>query len=309
MILTPVTYGSKIFMKWLIPIPFVLGGVLLSGCVGPQEMTLIEREQKRLRRDNAIIRRENSALRSGLDGVRSRLADTQATLQEMQRDQSALGEKVSALRYQIDRQMGQSVREGGQRIKDLGVRVARIDDELKAQGTLLKAREKELKVLHEAVLRATQGKSGTKALGGIAFGTQPAEGKPVLSGAREDEQVDYDQAWRLMERNDYRGAIARFKKFLKSHSRSELADNAQYWIGESYYALKQFDQAILEFDTVRRKYPKGDKVPAALLKLGFSFAELGDKVDARLILQELIVRYPESREAVKAKEMVKALES
>ena len=296
-------------MKWLISIPFVLGGVLLSGCVGPQEMTLIEREQKKLRKYYAEIRRDNSTLRNGLDGVRSRLADTQATLQEMERDQSALGEKVSAILYQIDRQMGQSVREGGQRIKNLSERVARIDDELKAQGTLLKAREKELKILHEAVLRATQGKSGTKTLGRIALGTQPAEGKPVLSGAREDERADYDQAWKLMERRDYRGAIARFKRFLKKHSRSELADNAQYWIGESYYALKQFDQAILEFDTVRRKYPKGDKVPAALLKLGFSFAELGDKVDARLIFQDLIDMYPESQEAVKAKEKVKALES
>jgi tol-pal system protein YbgF len=272
-------------------------------------MTLIEREQKRLRRDNAIIRRENSALRSGLDGVRSRLADTQATLQEMQRDLSALGEKVNEVRYQIDRQVGQSVREGGQRIKDLGVRVVRIDEELKAQGTLLKAREKELKVLHEAVLRATQGKGGTKALGGIALGTKPEQGVPVISVIQENERVDYNKAWKLIETKDYRGAIEGFKRFLKKHSRSELADNAQYWIGESYYALKQFDQAILEFDTVRRKYPRGDKVPAALLKQGFSFAELGDKVDARLILQELIARYPESQEAVNAKEKVKALES
>ncbi len=50
-------------------------------------------------------------------------------------------------------------------------------------------------------------------------------------------------------------------------------------------------------------------MPAALLKQGFAFAELGDKVDARLILQELIARYPQSKEAVKAEEKVKALES
>ena len=50
-------------------------------------------------------------------------------------------------------------------------------------------------------------------------------------------------------------------------------------------------------------------MPAALLKQGFAFAELGDKVDARLILQELIARYPEAPEATKAKEKVKALES
>jgi len=50
-------------------------------------------------------------------------------------------------------------------------------------------------------------------------------------------------------------------------------------------------------------------VPAALLKLGFAFAELGDKVDARLILQELIDRYPQSEEVQKAKQKLKTLES
>jgi TolA-binding protein len=73
--------------------------------------------------------------------------------------------------------------------------------------------------------------------------------------------------------------------------------------------LKEFDQAILEFDAVRRKYPDGDKVAAALLKQGFAFAELGDRVDARLILQELVDRYPKSEEAVKAKQKLKALGS
>ncbi|MFQ5538970.1 MAG: tol-pal system protein YbgF [Candidatus Binatia bacterium] len=296
-------------MKRLNLIPFVLSGVFFSGCVGPQELTLVEREQQRLRIENATVREENTALRSGLDGVRSRLADTQATLQEMQRDLSAFGEKIREIQHQVNRQMGLSAREGGQRIKDLSAQIARIDDELKAQGALLQAREKEFKVLHEAVLRVTQGRANTAATGGVALGTKPEQVKPVLSGERDDERRDYDRAWKLIERKDYRGAIARFKRFLKKHSKSEYADNAQYWIGESYYAIRQFDQAILEFDAVRRKYPNGDKVPAALLKQGFAFAELGDKVDARLILQELIVRYPDSKEAVKAKEKVKSLES
>ncbi len=296
-------------MKRFNLIPFVLSGVFFSGCVGPQELTLVEREQQRLRRESATTRDESNTLRSGLDGVRSRLADTQATLQEMQRDLSAFGEKVREIQHQMNRQMGLSAREGGQRMQGLVSQIARIEDELKAQGTLLQAREKEFKVLHEAVLRATQGKSGALPSGGVALGVKPDKVEPVLSRERESERGDYDQAWRLIERKDYRGAIARLKKFLKKHSKSEYADNAQYWIGESYYAIRQFDQAILEFDAVRRKYPKGDKVPAALLKQGFAFAELGDKVDARLILQELIVRYPDSQEAVKAKEKVKALES
>jgi tol-pal system protein YbgF len=96
---------------------------------------------------------------------------------------------------------------------------------------------------------------------------------------------------------------------LKKHPKSGLADNAQYWIGESHYGLREFDQAIVEFDAVRRRYPRGEKVPAALLKQGYAFAELGEKVNARLLLQEVAEKYPESPEAQRAKLRLKSLES
>jgi len=185
--------------------------------------------------------------------------------------------------------------------------VARMNDELRAQGTLLKAREEEFRILREAVFRATGGTPALASLG--ASGSVGKEVKPSQPGQVAAVRLAYQEAWKSLERRNYREAIARLNEFLKNHPQSEFADNAQYWIGESYYALKEFDRAILEFDVVRRKYPSGEKVPAALLKQGFAFAELGDKVDARLILQELIARYPQSKEAVKAKEKVKALES
>jgi TolA-binding protein len=60
---------------------------------------------------------------------------------------------------------------------------------------------------------------------------------------------------------------------------------------------------------VRSKYPQSDKVPAALLKQGFAFAELGEKVNARLVLQEVVEKYPQSPEAARAKQRLKAIES
>jgi len=131
----------------------------------------------------------------------------------------------------------------------------------------------------------------------------------VWAGETEAVKRDYEIAWSALDKKDYRLAIQRFRDFLKRYPKSNLADNAQYWIGESHYALREFDQAILEFDAVRRKYPQGEKVPAALLKQGYSFAELGEKVNARLILQEVIEKYPQSSEAMKAKQKLKTLES
>lgn len=277
----------------------LLVGAALSACTIPQQIDLIEREQRR-------IRTENVATRDDLEGVRSTLADNRANLQQVQTELTALREKVEELQYHINRQIGQSAREGGQRIKELEERLAKIDNEVKVQATLLRAREEELRGIRES-LSSKQGEKEPAVSGPSGSQGELAREKP--SGESEEVKRDYAEALKLLEQKDYRGSIARFKEFLKKYPKSDYADNAQYWIGEGHYALKEFDQSILEFDAVRRKFPKGDKVPAALLKMGFAFAELGDKVDARLILQELIDRYPQSEEAVKARQKVKTLES
>jgi len=291
-------YG--VYMNWISPIFIAFASMMLWACVTPQELTVVDREQQKLRFDSAQYRKE-------LDSIRTHLADTQATLQDVQGQLNALTEKQAEVRYQINRRLGNSAREGDQKVKELEILVTRMNDELRAQGTLLKAREEEFRVLREAVIRAT---GGTPAL--ASLGTKESVGTevtPSQPGPGDAVRLAYEKALRSVERKNFREAIGLLNEFLRQHPQSQFADNAQYWIGESYYALKQFDQAILEYDAVRRKYPSGGKVPAALLKQGFAFAELGDKVDARLILQELIARYPQSKEAVMAKEKVKALES
>ncbi|HEU4344308.1 MAG TPA: tol-pal system protein YbgF [Candidatus Binatia bacterium] len=270
----------------------------LWACVQPQQIELIEREQRRLRTGASGTQAEIASLRSDVDAIRSNIADTRATLQQLDRDFRAVKETIDETRYQMGRQLGQSSREGDQRVKDLEARLVKMDEALKAQENQLKAREEELKQLRESL--AAQ--SAQAAL-------PPAE--PAEAPAAESDAIkrDYGAATRALEQKDYKLAIGRFRDFLKKHPKSRLANNAQYWIGESYFALRQFDQAILEFDAVRRKYPQGEKVPAALLKQGFAFAELGEKVNARLILQEVVEKYPQSPEAARAKQRLKTLES
>lgn len=286
----------------------VAGGTLFSACEIPQQVDLIEREQRRIRVQQASLqkdlRKENTALRGDAENIRGTLADTRANLEQMQGEIGALKEKVEEVRVQVDRQLSESTRAGDQRIRDLEARLAKVDGDLKLQAALLKAREDEIRLLREtlqAVQRAKPTPSAAAPAPVTARGPRPTPSPENLG------KKGYEEGLALMERKDYRGAIARFKDFLAKHPQGEFADNAQYWIGEAYYALREFDQAILEFDAVRRKYPQGDKVPAALLKLGYAFAELGDKVDARLILRELIDRHPQSEEAQKAQQKLKTL--
>jgi tol-pal system protein YbgF len=272
-----------------------ISGCFLSACAVPQQMELIEREQRRLRAENVNVRGETGEIKTEFDRVRRSLADTRANVEELRRDVDALKGKIDEMRYALERQSGQAARDGDQKAKSLEAKLARMDEEMKAQAKLFKAQEEELRNLKDGLAAKK-----------IEAQTELAKAK---GAGEEAEKKAYEEALKLMDQKDFRTAIGRFKEFLKNNPNSELADNAQYWVGECHYALKEFDQSILEFDAVRRKYPNGDKVPAALLKQGFAFAELGDRVDARLILQELIERYPLSAEATKAKERLKTLRS
>ena len=117
----------------------------------------------------------------------------------------------------------------------------------------------------------------------------------------------YKSAKQAFVQSDFETAREEFQQLLKLYPKSPQADNAQFWLGETYYREKWFEKAILEYQKVIEKYPKGNKVPASLLKQGFAFSSLGDKANARLILTELVKKYPKSNEAKIAKQKLKRL--
>jgi len=273
--------------------------VFAIACVAPQQIDLIEREQQRLRGQNSTVQADLGSMRSDIDAMRTSLADTRANVQQLQRELTALKESIDETRYQMGQKIGQSSREGDQRVKDLEARVSQLSDTIRAQEAAAQSRENELRELRESMQSSQRGapESPTEKMSDLA------------AGESDVVRRDYGTAWRAMEIKDFPAAILRFGEFLKKHPQSSLAANAQYWIGECNYALRKFDQAIIEFDVVRRKYPEAEKVPAALLKQGFAFAELGEKLNARLVLQEVVEKFPDSAEAAKAKTRLKALES
>jgi len=266
----------------------------LGACVQPQQVDLIEREQRRLRGDTGQVQTNLETVRADVNSVRSSLADTRANLQQLQREFGVLRERIEETRHQV-------ARDGDQRVKDLEGRVAKINETLKVQEAALRSRDEELKQLRESLQPAQNAVSSAAKSEVLVLDSATGESALV--------KKDYELGWQAMEKRDYRLAISRFKEFLKKYPKSNLADNAQYWIGESHYGLREFDQAIIEFDAVRRRYPQGEKVPAALLKQGYAFAELGEKVNARLLLQEVMEKFPETPEAAKAKMRLKSLES
>ncbi|GJL65540.1 MAG: hypothetical protein NPIRA05_05110 [Nitrospirales bacterium] len=116
----------------------------------------------------------------------------------------------------------------------------------------------------------------------------------------DHEVAVYRQQYERLQAGDLLGAFQGFRQFLQEYPRSSLASNAQYWLGECYYGQRQYGQAIREFERVMSRYPTSEKVPAALLKIGYSHLGLHDKKAARSMFRQLVRTYPKSHAASKA---------
>jgi tol-pal system protein YbgF len=129
---------------------------------------------------------------------------------------------------------------------------------------------------------------------------------PALEGGHEPVtpavQALYDRGYTLYHQKHYVDAEASFQRFLQAEPQSELADNAQYWIGECRYSRGDMRGALAAFRETVARYPAGNKTADALLKEGMSLENLGDKEGARNTYQEVLRRFPGTAVAAVAEE-------
>jgi tol-pal system protein YbgF len=104
-------------------------------------------------------------------------------------------------------------------------------------------------------------------------------------------------AYSDFSRGNYDLALSEFRQYVETYPSSELADNAQYWIGEIFYAQKKLPEAAAGFEKVVTLSSNGDKAPVALYKRGLILTELGNKEEAINQFQSVIKSYPRSNEA------------
>lgn len=135
--------------------------------------------------------------------------------------------------------------------------------------------------------------------------TTPAA--PMPRSETPESENAYREAFGLLKGGQYEQAIAGFTAYLKDYPNGQYADNAQFWIGESYYVLRKFEPAISQYQKLITNYPDSQKQPQALLKIANSFAFLGRKDQATQILNQLKQKYPDSTAARLADESLARL--
>ena len=136
-------------------------------------------------------------------------------------------------------------------------------------------------------------------------GAAPAQGGAPAASA--DEGRTYEAAQAQRRGGNYQGAIAAFQSFLAQYPKSPLAPRAQYWIGDSYYNLRDYRSAIANQQKLVSAYPDSSSVPDAMLNIATSQMELGESAAARKTMDGLVARYPASEAAEKAKRRLTTL--
>jgi tol-pal system protein YbgF len=130
--------------------------------------------------------------------------------------------------------------------------------------------------------------------------------EPVAKPSTMTASTDYDGALATFHQKKFSDAIQEFEGLLNGNVREDLADNCNYWIGESYYALRQYKEAVDHFKTVLG-YNKSEKKSAAQLMIGNAYLAMGDKEAAKAAYNTLVSSYPVSSLVEKAKEKLARL--
>ncbi|MBL7204782.1 MAG: tol-pal system protein YbgF [Desulfobacteraceae bacterium] len=300
--------GISISIKHFgIKLGILIGSILFfTSCVTQKEFLYLNDQVVALnKRVNSLQETTENKLDSKLISIREQQATTDIEIdkirEEMRNVSGRLDENNHLVRHAIERDtiaqddMRASVTDLKDRISELETKVNRINAYL---GLEIDARQE------------GQDLKKTPMVAQVPVPQAEAAKKPVPDIKQPEvspEKRLYDLTLRLYREEKYEEAIAGFKNFIKKFPKSELADNAQYWVGESYMGLKQYEQAILAFQSVIKKYPKGNKVPNAILRQALAFYEIKDKTSARLLLKKLIKKYPKSSEAKIAKAKLRTM--
>ena len=126
-----------------------------------------------------------------------------------------------------------------------------------------------------------------------AIALPDTQAREVLASP-EAEKASYDLAFQSLKDLKYADAAQQFQSFLEQYPNSEYADNAQYWLGESYYVTRNYDIALEAFQVLLADYPDSPKVADGLLKIGYTHYELKHWDQARAALTQVQEQYPDT---------------
>lgn len=270
---------------------FAAGCLLAAaGCIAPalqSDIGALDKKISRQKKEVQDVRQKQADLESQIDTVQAEMQRFGGTVDEGKHYAQKASDDVIALGENLATHIGKNDQE-----------IRQLQEEIVMIKTMLG-----MKVTAPADVSGLKLREDIPAVNGAV----PSTGNLAKVTGTPDPEELYNGAYSKLAQGDFKGSREEFKKFLELFPDTEYSDNAQFWIGEAYYREKKYEEAILGFEEVVKKYPQGNKLPDALLKQAFAFIALNDSNSAKLLLQKIIERYPASEQAEIARTKIKSL--
>jgi len=280
-------------LKKVVVVALLVGGWWLFACLPAgavaKEIIQLQRDvallQQQLRDLQRSVDEKNAVLKTlveqALDAV-NRMNLTVSNLERAVRETQAGSEaRVDSLATQVA-----ALRDS---LNELGVRVAQLSQQMAEAQGVLQSVDARLVPPPPPAEQASESAS--------APATPPVPSADTL----------YDTALRDFTTGKYDLARQQFSDYLKYYSDTQLAGNAQFYIGETYYQQKDYQRAVAEYDKVLTNYPKSYKLAAAQLKKGYALLELNDRAGGIRALRAVIRDHANSEEARLARARLRRL--
>ena len=236
---------------------------------------------------------EGDLMKKDMEALReTQRTDREAATAERQRLKDESAGKARELQEMLD-SLNRAARKSG---ADLSVDLDKARDDIKALRGLLEETQHRLDAIE--ALQAEHHKK----LEGFVSEKDAAARKAFAAEHPTDKAAIYALALKKLDAGDAARARELLTDFLAKHPGDPLAPNAQYWLGETWYAEKKYNDAIVEFQKVLKDHKGSEKVPDALLKIGLSFQSQGDCEKALLFLDEVSQAHKGTAAAKVAKE-------
>jgi tol-pal system protein YbgF len=291
----------------------MLAGALGGSLLGPAPVGAVAREiielqtgvnqliqgqqamQMAITQDSAVQR---TLIEQSMDSV-NKLSTSMAAVQKNTQDLSA----TSGARLDT---MGTQVQGLSDNVADLQARLGKLDQKLTdIQNTLQNVDSKIASPGSASPPAATYNGPGP----GSSSAAPPSGGAPPMSSAAPPASADvlYSNGLRDINGRHYELATQEFQDYLKFYSDTDLASNAQFYLGEIAFMQNQFQQALDAYNRVIENFPKSFKLASARMRKGYCLAELGQKAAAIRELRTVVRQYPGTDEAKRSAAKLKEL--
>jgi tol-pal system protein YbgF len=279
----------------------VLAGALAGSLVGPRPAEAVARELIELQRDVTSLLQGQKDLATQVTqdhtGMRTIVDQTNSSLGKLEGTMGSLQKSVQDVQAN-----------SGARLDTMSTQVQGLSDNLEEIKSRLGKLNQQLVDLQNSIQSVDAKISGAApAATGTASPTASTAGSPAMPAGAPSADTLYSNGLRDITSGKYDLARSEFQDYLKYYGDTDLASNAQFYLGEISFKQKQYGDAVASYEKVLTNYPKSFKLAPARLRKGMALIELGQKNNAVREFREVVRRYPGTEEDRQARAKLKEL--